>query len=78
MKTQCEAIIEAFKSLEGERTIKEIEDWVIRQHGTKWKNFGTAMADMVPLSKNGNPTSEVQSDYQVLQRVSRGKYRLTL
>lgn len=76
MKTQCEAIIEAFRTLEGERSIKEIEDWVNRRYGLKWKDFGTTMADMVPSSEKGNKTSETPSYYQVLTRVSRGKYLL--
>lgn len=76
MKTQCEAIIEAFRTLEGVRSIKEIENWVNKRYGVKWRHFGTVMADMVPLSQKGNQTSGVRSYYRVLGRVSRGRYRL--
>ncbi|HDP99204.1 MAG TPA: hypothetical protein ENN22_08485 [bacterium] len=76
MPTQCEAIVEAFKDLLGVRTRQEIEDWVNKKYKNKWKDFGTAMADMVPLSLKGNSSSKVPNSQRVLERVSRGKYRL--
>ncbi|MDI6782992.1 MAG: hypothetical protein QME64_02725 [bacterium] len=76
MPNQCEAIIEAFQALGGERTIREIEDWVKNKYGASWKSLSTAMADMVPLSLGGNPSSQVQDRLRVLERVGKGIYRL--
>jgi len=74
--TQYEAIIEAFEVLGGERTIKEIQRWVSAKYGFRWKDFGTAMADMVPISLGGNVTSQAPEKVRVLKRVARGKYGL--
>lgn len=76
MSGQCKAIIEAFQSLKGVRTISEIRDWVRNKYGDKWKDIGTAMADMVPKHLGGNKSSHVPERFRVLERVSRGKYRL--
>jgi hypothetical protein len=76
MVTQCEAIIEAFKHLGGYRSINEIEGWVRKRYGDRWKDFGTAMADMVPLELGGNNSSNVPESLRVLKRVSRGVYCL--
>lgn len=76
MVTQYEAIIEAFEVLGGERTIKEIHCWVGAKYGLRWKDFGTAMADMVPISLGGNVTSQATEKVRVLKRVARGKYCL--
>ena len=76
MVTQYEAIIEAFKALGGEKTRKDIEDWVYRKYGLRWKDLGTAMADMVPRSRGGNPSSTCPLKHRVLKRVTRGVYRL--
>lgn len=51
MDTQCEA---TFKALGWVITIQEIENWVNKTYGAKWKDFGTSLADMVPRSKGGN------------------------
>lgn len=56
----------------GERTISEIEDFVTTTYGDRWKDFGTQMADMVPLSHGGNGTSSVLDYFCVLERVGRG------
>jgi len=74
--TQCEAIIEAFQALGRERRISEIEDWVSRKYGRKWKDFGTLMADMVPIKLDGNTSSSVSPKYRRLKRVRRGYYSL--
>jgi len=76
VSTQHEAIIEAFKELGGSRTIEEIRDWVRGIYGDKWKDFGTRMADMVPLELGGKPSSNVQDEFRVFRRVSKGKYSL--
>lgn len=76
MSTHHEAIIKAFKELGGERTIREICDWVRGKYGDKWKDFGIRMADMVPQEMGGNPTSTVKEEFRILRRVSRGKYSL--
>ena len=76
MITQSEAMIEAFKTLGGERSIKEIEDWVNKTYGPRWKNFSTPIADMVPESKGGNKSSLIPDYFRVLERGGRGRYRL--
>ena len=76
MSNECEAIIEAFQALGGVKTKNEIEDWVSREYGNRWKDFGTRMADMVPLPLGGNRSSSVPERLRVLERVSRGEYRL--
>ncbi|MBO8171496.1 MAG: hypothetical protein H0Z33_06385 [Bacillaceae bacterium] len=76
MSTQSDAIIKAFEELGGTRSIREIEDWVNRKYGAKWKDFSTLMADMVPVSHGGNTSSTVPEEKRVLERVSRGYYRL--
>lgn len=76
VSNQCEAIIEAFKALGGSRTIRDIEEWVTSNYGDIWQDFGTSMADMVPLSRGGNTTSSVPDRMRVLTRVSRGIYRM--
>lgn len=73
---QYDAIIEAFKALGGERSVVEIRDHVSEKYGNLWKDFNTAIADMVPFSHGGNSSSSVQENKRVLERVSRGKYRL--
>ncbi|RKY52475.1 MAG: hypothetical protein DRP89_07635 [Candidatus Neomarinimicrobiota bacterium] len=76
MPNQYEAIIEAFEVLGGVRTIEEIKNWVSRKYENRWKDFGTAMADMVPLSLGGNHSSSAPDRLRVLERVSKGKYSL--
>ena len=56
--TQCEAIIEAFKALGGTKNKYEIEGWVSQKYGDIWKDYGTSMADMVPISRGGNSSSK--------------------
>lgn len=74
--TQTEAIIEASHALKGIRSIDEIRTWVGRKYGDRWVDFATAMADMVPLSHGGNQASNVPDERRVLERVSRGTYKL--
>jgi hypothetical protein len=76
MLSQSEAIIEAFKALGEVRTANEISDWVNKKYGERWKDYSTTMADMVPLSHGGNSSSTVPEYFQILKRVSRGKYCL--
>ncbi|MBC2723549.1 hypothetical protein [Desulfosporosinus sp.] len=74
--TQPEAIIEAFKALGRTRSIDEIKSWVREKYGDIWKDFGTPMADMVPISRGGNSSSTIREELRVLERVSPGEYRL--
>ncbi|EHQ92319.1 hypothetical protein [Desulfosporosinus youngiae] len=74
--TQPEAIIEAFKALGGTKNKYEIEEYVCQKYGDLWKDFGTPMADMVPISCGGNSSSNVREDLRVLERVNPGEYRL--
>ncbi len=76
MPTLPEAILAAFDDLSGERTIKEIKQWIDERYGERWKDIGTAMADMVPVSHGGNGSSSIQSKYRVLNKVARGTYCL--
>ncbi|AZU62556.1 hypothetical protein [Neobacillus mesonae] len=76
MPNQSEAIIEAFKSLGGEREILEVRTWVDNRYGPKWKDFSTMMADMVPIELGGNHSSTIPEWSRVLERVARGKYKL--
>lgn len=71
-----EAIIEAFEALGGKRYIKEIKDWIYERYGERWKDIGTSMADMVPVSHGGSDSSQIHDQYRVLYKVSRGKYCL--
>jgi len=73
---QAEAIIAAFQKSGGERTIREIEDWVTATNGDRWKDFSTQMADMVPLSHGRNGISSVPDYFRVLERIRRGTYCL--
>jgi hypothetical protein len=71
-----QAIISAFAALGGERNIREIKDWIEGRYGDRWKDIGTCMADMVPVSHGGSPSSNLGTGYRVLYKVSRGKYCL--
>lgn len=72
---QNEAIICVLIDLGGEATIKEVQAWLDEQYPYTWKDSGTALADMIPLSHGGNSSSTVKEEYRVLERVSRGRYR---
>jgi hypothetical protein len=71
-------IIEAFQDLNGDRSISEIENWVTKKYGARWKrnSFSTSMADMVSKRFGGNSSSGVQSRKRVLRRVRPGVYCL--
>ncbi|SEN00470.1 hypothetical protein SAMN05192533_10816 [Mesobacillus persicus] len=71
-----QAIILALEDLGGEGTIKEVNDWIHFHYPNTWKDRGTALADMVPVSLGGNSSSTVGDEYRILERVSPGKYRL--
>ncbi|WP_316571415.1 hypothetical protein [Neobacillus sp. YIM B06451] len=75
--THCEAIIEALQALGGEATISEVDEWVNRNYPNRWKSSSTSLADMVPEDKGGNPSSLVPPHFRVLERVERGRYKLT-
>jgi len=67
-----EAIIEALNSLGGCGTISDVNEYILTKYGKKWKDIGTAMADMCPDSKS----SLYPLEDRVLKRVGRGKYCL--
>ncbi|OLS33873.1 hypothetical protein [Bacillus sp. MRMR6] len=71
-----QAIISAFAALGGERSIREIKDWIEARFGDRWKDIGTCMADMVSVSHGGSGSSQLDVKYRVLKKVSRGKYCL--
>jgi hypothetical protein len=64
---QNEAIISALIDLGGEGTIKEVHAWLDEHYPNTWKESGTALADMVPLSHGGNSSSAVRDEYRVLE-----------
>jgi hypothetical protein len=74
--THYKAIIEALECLGGEGTIKEIDQLISVAYPDRWKDSGTALADMVPVYLGGNQSSSVRDEYRILQKVSRGTYRL--
>lgn len=71
-----QAIILALEDLGGEGTIKEVKEWVHLHYSNTWKDTGTTLADMVPMSLGGNSSSNVGDEYRILERISPGKYRL--
>ncbi|MBB6451600.1 hypothetical protein HNQ94_000021 [Salirhabdus euzebyi] len=73
-----EAIIEALSELGGERNVREVKEWIYDRYGDRWKDIGTRMSDMVPVSHEGNASSQIQAKYRVLNRVSKGRYCLIL
>jgi hypothetical protein len=70
------AIILALEDLDGEGTIKEVTDWIQSEYPGTWKDVGTTLADMVPVTLGGNSSSNAPDEYRVLDRVSRGCYQL--
>ncbi|WP_066300257.1 hypothetical protein [Bacillus sp. FJAT-29937] len=71
-----EAIILALNSLGGEGTIEKVANWVEKEYPNRWKDIGTALADMVPESLGGNSTSNTKEEFRILEKVSRGRFRL--
>lgn len=74
MITQYEAILEAFKHLGGVQSKKEIDEWIQKNYQKEYKDTGTAMADMVPVTHGGNNSSTVPPRFRILLRISRGCY----
>ncbi|CAH2716711.1 hypothetical protein BACCIP111895_03899 [Neobacillus rhizosphaerae] len=71
-----QAIILALDNLGGEGTIGQVNDWINSNYPNTWKEAGTALADMVPMSLGGNRSSNVSEEFRILERVSPGRYRL--
>jgi len=67
-----EAIIEALTFLGGCGTVSEVRRYIVSKYGNRWKDIGTAMADLCPESKS----STYSLKDRVLKRVGRGKYCL--
>lgn len=80
MVTCVEAIIEAFQDLGGTRGFDDIEKWILKRYGARWKRstIETNMADMVPEYLDGPSTSNVRPHLRVLRRVGPGIYRLIM
>jgi hypothetical protein len=77
MVTLYDAIIKAFIALEGTRNIHEINSWIEKNYVEhSWVDIDTTMTDMVPVSHNGNTSSNVPENKRVLTRESHGYYRL--
>jgi len=67
-------IKEALQSLGGEATIQQVSAYVKdRYHDFNLGSISTGMSD---LSVNGSPSSLYPKDKRILERVSRGRYRL--
>jgi hypothetical protein len=64
--TQNEVIVEALEALGGEGTIKEVSAWTNKMYPTRWKDYGTAMADMVPVYLGGYTSSNVKDELRIL------------
>lgn len=73
-KTTKELIRDAMIGLGGEATIQQVVGYVRDKHGTFNANsISTSMSD---LSVNGPPSSLYPVSQRILERVSRGRYRL--
>ncbi|MCM3768761.1 hypothetical protein M3234_28230 [Neobacillus niacini] len=64
-----QAIILALDSLGGEGTIREVNESIQTKYPNKWRDAGTAMADMAPESLGGNCSSNVSDEYRILESV---------
>jgi hypothetical protein len=71
--TEPEAIFEAMKALGCKATVQEVTAWVNRHYPRRWKDIGTAMAD---LTYPGNPSSPFPETKRFLERIGRGEYRI--
>ncbi|SFL57917.1 hypothetical protein SAMN04487943_102302 [Gracilibacillus orientalis] len=71
-----EAILKCFMDKQKPMTIQEVDIYISRQYKQKWKDVGTTLADMVPISYGGNTTSTVPDEYRKLKRLTRGTYTL--
>lgn len=71
-----EAIILALVNLGGEGSIQEIRECIEKRYPNTWKDVSTELADMIPESFGGNSSSTTKEEYRILERVSRGYYRL--
>lgn len=67
-----EAIIEALDVLGGSGSISEVKTFINTKYSNKWKDIGTAMADLYPESTS----SLYPQSQRPLERIGRGKYRL--
>lgn len=67
-----EAIAEALTSLDGCGKISEVREYISSKYQKRWKDIGTAMADMCPESKS----STYPPQDRILKRVGRGEYCL--
>jgi hypothetical protein len=72
--THYEAILEAFKHLGGVQSRKEIDEWIQKKYQKEYKDTGTTLADMVPVTHGGNNSSTIPDRYRILLRISRGYY----
>jgi hypothetical protein len=68
-----DAIADVVQALGGEADLADIVSGVERLHPGRWKDIGTAVAD---LTYPGSASSLVLLDRRILVRVSKGRYRL--
>ncbi|NRF89862.1 hypothetical protein HQN89_02255 [Paenibacillus frigoriresistens] len=73
-----EVIIEALRTLGGERHYSEIDEWIIAKYGQRWKSCKTELADMVHPEKGGNKntSSRHSIERRILSRRGDGIYCL--
>jgi len=69
-------IREAMESLGGERTIREVFDWIDSHYPEEKVNYISVSTAMSDLSINGLPSSQYPMNKRFLWRVRRGVYRL--
>ncbi|NIK80584.1 hypothetical protein FHS15_005775 [Paenibacillus castaneae] len=76
--TLYEAIIDAMRTLGGERHYTEIDDWILSNYGPRWKSCQTEVADMVHPERGGknNISSRLPIEKRVLTREGDGIYSL--
>lgn len=73
-KAVKEYVREAMESLGGEATIQQVCGYLREKYPEV--NLGSISTGMSDLSTNGPPSSLYPMDQRILQRVSRGRYRL--
>lgn len=72
-QTEAEAIWQAMTAFGGDQTISRVTSWIAERYPGRWKDVGTAMAD---LALPGNVSSHYASEQRFLERVDIGPYRV--
>jgi hypothetical protein len=71
--TLPEVVIEALRELGGTGSVSEVKKIIEKKYGTRWKDVGTTMADMVASSIS----SKIPRQHRVLKRLGMGLYTLS-